>query len=74
MKTSELTNVFESIFMYSVTKVELEESKPQQQLDMEITAWIFKYDSPGNLLIVYYGGHGVYDLQTKALEILPYVC
>lgn len=56
-----------------MTRVELNMVKPQQQLDSEIYKWVYEKDSPDTLLIVYYGGHGIYDKKTNALEIAPYV-
>jgi hypothetical protein len=67
----DLTSVFENIFKYEVTELQLEEKNPQVQLEAEVYRWIYAHDSPDNLLVVYYAGHGVYDKTLKVLEFSP---
>lgn len=66
-----MTRVFEDIFNYDVTRVDLNIGKPQQQLDFEISKWVYEKDTSETLLIVYYAGHGIYRKSINALEIAP---
>ncbi|ORX96605.1 hypothetical protein BCR34DRAFT_578572 [Clohesyomyces aquaticus] len=70
-EVDELTTVFKDIFNYDVTRVELGAEKSEQQLDKEISDWIYKYDNSNNLLILYYAGHGIFNDKTKVLEFTP---
>jgi hypothetical protein len=65
--------VFEKIFKYEVTELQLKAKNPQLQMEMEMMNWIYNHDSPDNLLVVYYAGHGVYDKALKMLEFSPYI-
>jgi hypothetical protein len=42
-------------------------------MEKELLNWIYDYDSPDKLLVIYYAGHGVYDKALKILEISPYI-
>lgn len=56
-----------------MTKLELEKRNPQVQLEKEVLEWVYEHDSAENLLMVYYGGHGTYDILSKVLEFRAYV-
>lgn len=72
-QVEDLTSVFENVFKYDVTKVELGTSKTQLQLEAAISTWAYEHDGRENLLIVYYAGHAIYDRSSKVLEFSPYV-
>lgn len=61
------------VFKYDVTEIQLGAEKSQLQLESKITSWAFEHDSPENLLIVYYAGHGMFNDMTRVLEFTPYV-
>ncbi|KAL1656408.1 hypothetical protein SLS61_000871 [Didymella pomorum] len=64
-EVEELQSLFRDRFRYNVEAVELNvKRKPQHQLQSSIAQFTQKFDGPGNLLIVYYSGHGVWkDLE-----------
>jgi hypothetical protein len=61
----EVNDLFRDRFHFRTEIVELDiRSKPQHQLNQRVTRFVESSDSPNNLLIVYYSGHGVYmDLE-----------
>ncbi|CAO2652825.1 Nn.00g022360.m01.CDS01 [Neocucurbitaria sp. VM-36] len=70
-EVDDLTSVFKDTFNFDVSEVQLGASKSQLQLEMEINTWAYKHDSPDNLLIVYYAGHGVYNTINEVLQFTP---
>ena len=63
--------MFRDVFNYDVTEVELGASNPTLSLISGISGWAKEHDSSENLLIVYYAGHGMYDIPAQALEFSP---
>lgn len=68
---NDLTTLFKDTFHYDVTEVNLMATRCQLQLQKELNDWAYKHDSKETLLIVYYAGHGIYDLSSKVLEYCP---
>jgi hypothetical protein len=70
-EVNDLTSVFQNIFKYDVTELQLEASNPQLQLKSEVLRWAWEHDGPDNLLIVYYAGHGIFDEVKGILGFSP---
>lgn len=66
-----LTRVFKEELHYEVEEVNLKAVNTQLQLQSAVTTWAFNKDTPHSLLIVYYAGHAVYDIETKLLKFSP---
>ncbi|KAI8939315.1 hypothetical protein NX059_003105 [Plenodomus lindquistii] len=66
----ELEKLFREEFHYETQIVKIGvRGRPQHQLDLHVSKFIYDHDGPHNLLIVYYTGHGRYLEEKKYLEI-----
>jgi hypothetical protein len=63
--------VFDSVFRYDVTELELQATNAQLTLDSKVMTWACDHNNPDNLLIVYYAGHGIWDTEHRVLEFAP---
>jgi hypothetical protein len=70
-KVDDLAHVFANDFNYDVTELELQATNAQLTLDSRVTTWTCEHNSPDNLLIVYYAGHGIWDIEHSVLEFAP---
>ncbi|PSN67487.1 hypothetical protein BS50DRAFT_494426 [Corynespora cassiicola Philippines] len=70
-EVNSLTRVFKEELHYEVEEVNLKAVNTQLQLQSAVTTWAFNKDTPHSLLIVYYAGHAVYDIETKLLKFSP---
>lgn len=69
-EAEELEVLFREHFHYQTQIVKIGvRGRPQHQLDLHISQFIYDHDGPHNLLIVYYTGHGRYMEAEKYLEI-----
>ena len=78
MQIAELKELFECDFGFEFEEVRLQTStakKPQLDINAAIANHVRKYDSPNNLLIIYYTGHGFLRGQGKnmMIELSAYV-
>ena len=53
-----LESLFQKTFNYHVKRYEIPSERPQYQLGHHINNFLPLHGVPGNLVIVYYGGHG----------------
>jgi hypothetical protein len=64
MKTTDevtrLSNVFSEKFNYGVVagSIQNNRSLPRHQVQRDLAKFVCDHDAPGNLLIIYYAGHG----------------
>ncbi|KAL0258253.1 hypothetical protein SLS55_007426 [Diplodia seriata] len=60
-EVEELEDVFRNDFNYTTRTIELHtKSSPQLQLNKEMAQFVYDFDGPRTLLIVYYTGHSKY--------------
>lgn len=71
-QVNDLTTVFENIFKYDVQELELQGTNAQLTLNSKVMTWACEHNSADNLLIVYYAGHGIWDMEHRVLEFAPY--
>ena len=70
----ELDELLRESFNYSTEIFEIDvASSPKLQLKKAILDFVYKYNGPHNLLIVYYTGHGSYNELTKQYVFHAYV-
>lgn len=74
-ESERLRDLFESRLGYSFTETKLAISRgnPHDQLNIAIRNLIEENDGPDNLLIVYYTGHAVKEVDNDRLKLVPYV-
>ena len=58
-KVEELARVFRDEYHFAVEVKLLNHEKPQQQMNLILSAFMLDYDNPDTLSIIYYAGHGV---------------
>jgi Caspase domain len=60
-EVTRLSRVFSEKFGFEVVhgRIENNESLPQQQVAKNLANFVYEYDRPSHLLIIYYAGHGV---------------
>jgi hypothetical protein len=70
----DLKILFSDTFNYEVCEIQLKDDgwATQSALESEMNKWAKARDRDGALLVVYYAGHGEYDLDKKILELHPY--
>ncbi|KAL5121024.1 hypothetical protein ACEQ8H_000873 [Pleosporales sp. CAS-2024a] len=78
-ETLELEALFRDRFHYDTRLIELNVAKSAQlQLDKHVGDFLYDFDGPHNLLIVYYTGHGLFHDDKKFLEFSacndPLIC
>lgn len=54
----ELEDLFRNSFQYLVTRYQIPSKSPQYQLGKHMSDFLIDHGTEGNLIIVYYGGHG----------------
>lgn len=54
-------------------ELELQGTNAQLTLNAKVMTWACEHNSADNLLIVYYAGHGIWDIDHRVLEFAPYV-
>ncbi|KAL9591887.1 MAG: hypothetical protein Q9179_007273 [Wetmoreana sp. 5 TL-2023] len=64
-----LRNLFENRFHYETKSYEIPKTRWQTGLQKEIADLYYDYDSPDNLVILYYGGHGYVGGETESLKL-----
>ncbi|KAF2732832.1 hypothetical protein EJ04DRAFT_303169 [Polyplosphaeria fusca] len=70
-EAEELEAVFRDQFHYATKIVELNvSSKPQLQLNSFIADFVQKNDGPNTLMIIYYTGHGKWQMNQEYLELI----
>ncbi|KAH7073366.1 hypothetical protein FB567DRAFT_198314 [Paraphoma chrysanthemicola] len=70
-EVNDLTAVFRDELQFDVTEIQLRATKSQLHFESQASTWALNHDSPENLLIIYYAGHGIYDQARKQLLFLP---
>lgn len=59
----QLSILLEEKFHYQVRQFLIPSERPQSSLSRAISDFLYHYGSPGNLALIYYGGHGDPDLE-----------
>ena len=54
----QLQTLFQDSFNYAVDSYVIPSTKSQQLLNLKISSFSYRFGSPDNLLVIYYGGHG----------------
>ena len=78
-EAKQLSIVLQEKFHYEVRQFLIPSERPQPSLSRAISDFLYQYGSPGNLALIYYGGHGDPDLDGEkdavwaALDTFPFV-
>lgn len=62
-EVKQLSIVLEEKFHYKVRQFLIPSERPQPSLSRAMSDFLYHYGSPGNLALIYYGGHGDPDLE-----------
>ena len=62
-EVKQLSCVLQEKFHYEVRQFLIPSDRPQPSLSRAISDFLYQYGSPGNLALIYYGGHGDPDLD-----------
>ena len=66
--------MFKQRFGYITEIIELNNTKkPQLQLNLGVSNFVYKHNGPHNLLIVYYTGHASYNEKEEQLVLHWYI-
>jgi hypothetical protein len=72
IQVDDLTNLFRNTFKYDVQELQLQATNAQLTLNSRVMTWACEHNSTDNLLIIYYAGHGIWDIEQRVLEFAPY--
>jgi hypothetical protein len=64
-----LRKLFEEKFNFTTRSYQIPSQKSASSLQLEVAKFVNDNDSPDNLVIVYYGGHGVVGEDTQELKL-----
>jgi hypothetical protein len=64
-----LQDLFRNRFNYSTKSYRIPSQKSETSLQLELATFVNQNDSPENLIIVYYNGHGIADEGSEGLEL-----
>lgn len=62
-EVKQLSAIFRETFHYTVRQFLIPTERPQSSLCRVVSDFIYEFGSSGNLVLVYYGGHGDPDLN-----------
>ncbi|KAH0558473.1 hypothetical protein GP486_004869 [Trichoglossum hirsutum] len=64
-----LQSLFRDKFNYCTRSYQIPSQKSKTSLQLELATFVNQNDSPENLVIVYYGGHGIAGEESEGLEL-----
>lgn len=69
LKVDALNHFFASKMRFETDHYEIPSEKWQTSLNRKLSDFVFKYDSPDCLILVYYGGHAYFGEETGAFKL-----
>jgi len=64
-----LEDVFHREYNFQTQKLQISDKRPQSQLNMELANFVHNHGHDGNLLIIYYAGHGFYNKDEHEFQL-----
>lgn len=68
-----LRKIFAKDFHFETDFYEIPSVKWETALNTKVANFVHEYDSPDNMVIVYYAGHGYVGEETKQFKLAAYV-
>lgn len=68
-----LHKIFAEDFHFETEFFQIPSEKWETALNTKVANFIYEYDSPDNMVIVYYAGHGYVGKETKQFKLAAYV-
>lgn len=63
---NELATVFRDLYCFETTTKRLNhERRAQMQMNLHLAEFLYEYDDPHTLIIIYYAGHGFSDMSKE---------
>jgi hypothetical protein len=73
LQVKRLESIFSDKFGYDTKNFEIPSEKSETALLHTVTEFVHEYNSPDNLMIVYYGGHGYEGTETQLFKLAALV-
>ena len=64
-----LEDVFQHEYNFRTQKLQISDKRPQSQLNLELANFVHDHGHDGNLLILYYAGHGFYNKDENEFQL-----
>lgn len=68
-----MRKIFATDFHFETEFFQIPSLKSETALNTKVANFVHEYDSPDNMVIVYYAGHGYVGEETKQFKLAAYV-
>lgn len=68
-----MRNIFAKDFQFETDFYQIPSVKCETALNTKVANFVHDYDSPDNMVIVYYAGHGYVGEESKQFKLAAYV-